>query len=133
MKIFFGGIPVFFDFCFRPKTLAKKPWFFCKCFDLGNRTVGVGLRVFCESVNRIFFNNQYNEKPLDFCGFYFSQFCCISFSAYAARHPGAGRDPVGTPCQPVSFSIITQVLRNAKLDTARPRYDDSAGPIGIAT
>ena len=41
------------------------------------------------------------------------------------RHPGAGRDPVGIPCQPVSFSIITQVCFR-KQDTARPRYDDSA-------
>ena len=59
---------------------------------------------------------------------------------HTARHPGVsgpaklqnfvgdfGRDPVGTPCQPVSFGIITQVLRSAKLDTARPRYDDKAG------
>ena len=40
------------------------------------------------------------------------------------RHPGAGRDPVDALRQPVSFDIITQVLRSAKLDTARPRYDE---------
>jgi hypothetical protein len=45
---------------------------------------------------------------------------------HATRHPGAGRDPVDAMRQPVSFGIITQVLRNAKLDTARPRYDDNA-------
>ena len=28
------------------------------------------------------------------------------------------------------IGIITQVLRNAKLDTARPRYDDKTGPDG---
>ena len=39
---------------------------------------------------------------------------------HTARHPGAGRDPVDDICrQPVSFSFITQVLLNAKLDTAR--------------
>jgi hypothetical protein len=71
MKKFFGGFPAFFDFCFRPKTLAKKPWFFCKCFDLGNRTVDVALRVLHESVNRIFFNNQCNKIPWVSVGFIF--------------------------------------------------------------
>ena len=46
---------------------------------------------------------------------------------HTARHPGAGRDPVGTPCQPVSFGIITQVDTAYQLDTARPRYDEYDG------
>ncbi len=46
---------------------------------------------------------------------------------YSFRHPGAGRDPVDALRQPVSFGIITQVLRSAKLDTARPRYDEYDG------
>ena len=49
---------------------------------------------------------------------------------HTARHPGAGRDPVGTPCQPVSFGIITQDDTAYQLDTARPRYDDKA--VGVA-
>ena len=57
------------------------------------------------------------------------------------RHPGVsgpaklqnfvgdfGRDPVDALRQPVSFGIITQVLRSAKLDTAMRRYDDKTGP-----
>ena len=62
-----------------------------------------------------------------FCGFF--DFC----------HPGVsgptklqnfvgdfGWDPVGTPCQPVSFGIITQVDTAYQLDTALRRYDDKA-------
>jgi len=71
MKKIFCGFPAFFDFCFRPKTLAKKPWFFCECFDSGNRAVGVGLRILHESAIRIFFNNRYDKIPWISAGFVF--------------------------------------------------------------
>ena len=51
----------------------------------------------------------------------------MRFGDVCRRHPGAGRDPVDAKRQPVSFDIITQVLRSAKLDTARPRYDGGCG------